>query len=104
MPANPQSPMTFDKGVRLPAIAEASVRTNSLMMNLRRLAVKGEIGDSLYVQDRLPKDVVTRCAQVAGRGWYESRTEEAGTRVWKTAEPCNAGVASAKRFLDLLGE
>jgi len=94
----------FDKNIPLASIGVLSARSNSMMMSLRRLAVEGEIGDSLYFADRLPKDVVTRCAQVAGRGWYASRTEDAGARVWKTDEPCAAGVASAKRFLSLVGE
>lgn len=95
---------TFDKNIRLAPVGVLSARSNSLMMMLRRLAVHGEIGDSLYCPDRLPKDVVTRCAQVAGRGWYASRTEGAGARVWKTDEPCEAGIASAKRFLSLVDE
>lgn len=56
------------------------------MAALRSLA-RAEIGDSVFLPGTKPSSINNMVVQAAGPGWYRTRKEGDGYRIWKIAEP-----------------
>jgi hypothetical protein len=73
-------------------IAAPPARTGNMTETIRIL-MRSEVGDSAYIPYNVGKDVRVRANQVGGRGWYATRSDDNGTRIWKIAEP-NWGIGN----------
>ena len=73
----------IEKGFEIP-----KAQTGIISETLRKL-MRSEVGDSVYIPNEAGMSVRVRAHHIGGPGWYRTRTDARGTRVWKIAEPKN---------------
>ena len=67
----------IEKGIPLPL-------TSKGMTPMIRALMRSEVGDSVYIPPEAGSGVRIRAHQLGGPGWYMTRAEANGVRIWKT--------------------
>ncbi len=75
--------MTIDKDVPIPRCSRRrTLRPDSRAGQLRTLYAS-EVGDSMLFEIKSSNSLRAAASRIGPLGWYTTRREEAGIRVWK---------------------